>query len=159
MSTRNSSNCLSRSGHEALTEGIIITDRTDVCTYVNRALAEMTGFEPGDLFGRPAASLGTEHVQEALGRKTLDRLEGIADRYETQLMRKDGTVFWVEISAGPYPDVDGNIVGTLSVVRDITEKKRAEQAREKLEVQLRRSQKLETIGTLAGGWRTTSTTS
>lgn len=136
---------------EALTEGIIITDRSDVCMYVNRALAVMTGFEPNELIGRSASSLGAEHVRDSLSRKTLDRLDGVADSYETQLLRKDGSIFWVEISAGPYPDVDGNIVGTLSVVRDISEKKRAEQEREKLEVQLRRSQKLETIGTLAGG--------
>ncbi len=134
-----------------LAEGIIITDDQDMVTYVNKKMADMCGSEVDEVIGRPTTIMGPEHVRVMLREKTNDRLRGISETYETQLMRKTGEVFWVEISAGPYPNSDGKISGSLSIVRDITERKRSEQEREKLEAQLRRSQKLETIGTLAGG--------
>jgi len=58
---------------------------------------------------------------------------------ERPLLRKDGTVFTVEINARLLPD--GRILGT---VRDVTE-------RRQLELQLRQAQKMEAIGRLAGG--------
>lgn len=48
-------------------------------------------------------------------------------------------------------DASGNIVSTLSSGEDITEKRRAQEEREALEVHLRQQQKLESVGTLAGG--------
>jgi len=136
---------------ESLNEGIVITDESDVVTYINSRMAEMCGYATAELVGRPTGVMGPDHVRDALRVKTNDRLRGIAEVYETQLIRKSGEVFWVEISAGPYPSPDGTIIGSLSIVRDITGRKRAEQDHEKLEAQLRRSQKMETIGTLAGG--------
>jgi PAS domain S-box-containing protein len=46
---------------------------------------------------------------------------------------------------------DGQLVGVLGIGRDITERKRAEEEKEKLQGQLQHTQKLESIGTLAGG--------
>lgn len=136
---------------DCLAEGIVITDENDIVTYLNTRMAEMCGFAREELLNHPIGIMGADHTRAALHEKTKDRMRGISETYETQLMRKDGEVFWAEISAGPYPSPDGRVIGSLSIVRDITERKRAEHEREKLEAQLRRSQKLETIGTLAGG--------
>ncbi|MBW1764630.1 MAG: response regulator, partial [Deltaproteobacteria bacterium] len=68
----------------------------------------------------------------------------ISDRFELELYRKDGTTIWAEISASSILGEDGKPVGFLGVTRDITERK-------KLETQLQRAQKMEAIGTLAGG--------
>ena len=76
------------------------------------------------------------------GAKTGDY--NISDRFELELYCKDGTTIWAEISASSILGEDGKPVGILGVTRDITERK-------KLENQLQRSQKMEAIGTLAGG--------
>ncbi|MFQ5807179.1 MAG: ATP-binding protein [Phycisphaerae bacterium] len=63
--------------------------------------------------------------------------------------RKDGTVFPVEISAGTFVLGDQEVV--CGVVREITERKRADEEKAGLEAQLRQAQKMEAIGQLAGG--------
>ena len=69
---------------------------------------------------------------------------------ELTLIRKDGTTFPGETSTAVFKDKDGAI-GTSMIIRDITERKRAEQEMTSLQEQLRQSQKLEAIGQLAGG--------
>jgi len=69
--------------------------------------------------------------------------------FETVHYRKDGTFFPVEVSSqGTIIDGKPNLV---SIVRDITARKRAETERVKLEEQLRGAQRMEAIGLLAGG--------
>jgi PAS domain S-box-containing protein len=68
---------------------------------------------------------------------------------QLQLLRLDGTVIDVEASALPTT-FDGR-PATQVQVRDVSERRQAERARESLEAQLRQAQKMEAIGTLAGG--------
>ena len=57
----------------------------------------------------------------------------------------------LEIRAIPRHDAGGKMSGLIHVVRDITDRKRAEEEKAKLEAQLREAQKMEVIGSLAGG--------
>jgi len=67
--------------------------------------------------------------------------------FENRHKCKDGSYRWLSWNA--YPVVADETI--FAVVRDITEQKAAEQARQELELRLRESQKLEALGTLAGG--------
>jgi two-component system, cell cycle sensor histidine kinase and response regulator CckA len=58
---------------------------------------------------------------------------------------------WVFLKASPLHDPSGNIIGAIESIRDITERKRAEEEKAKLEIQLQQTLKFEAIGTLAGG--------
>src|SRR2546430_17589887 len=60
--------------------------------------------------------------------KTKLRLRGISDQYEVRVRRKDGTVIWVEIGGSPVTDAEGNVVGSIGVHNDVTERRLAEQA-------------------------------
>src|SRR5205814_1275962 len=64
-------------------------------------------------------------------------------------VRKDGTEFPVEIGLNPIETDEGTWV--LSAIVDITERKRAEESRKRLEAQIQHAQKLESLGVLAGG--------
>ncbi|GAB4303329.1 MAG: hypothetical protein Fur0034_19100 [Desulfuromonadia bacterium] len=69
----------------------------------------------------------------------------------TRSVTIDGTLHHVEITTSPLRDRDGTIVAGIELVRDITDRKREEEERLKLEKQLLHAQKLESLGVLAGG--------
>ena len=69
---------------------------------------------------------------------------------ELQAMRKDGTGIPIEVSVSPIVK-DDEVVGVQGIARDITDRKIAEEEKERLEAQLRQAHKMEAIGTLAGG--------
>ncbi len=75
--------------------------------------------------------------------------ENGSHRFEWDHKRADGEVFPVEVLLTAIPLGEKSFLHV--VWRDITKRKEAEEEKNKLETQLRRSQKLETIGTLAGG--------
>ena len=65
--------------------------------------------------------------------------------------RADGEYRWVTTHGVPRFDASGALVGYIGTSIDITERRRAEETRQRLEAQLRQSQKMEAMGTLAGG--------
>jgi PAS domain S-box-containing protein len=71
--------------------------------------------------------------------------------HEVSQPRKNGSIVPTEVVSTLITNSSGRPVEILGVTRDITERKQAEEARAKLEAQLRQSQKMEAIGQLAGG--------
>ena len=71
-------------------------------------------------------------------------------RGELTFVRADGTHFPGEISSSVFTDQEGNL-RTSVTVRDVTERKRAEAEKAKLEAELVQAQKMESVGRLAGG--------
>ena len=61
-------------------------------------------------------------------------------------MRKDGSTFWASVNAHFYHDEQGNIAGVEGAVRDVTEKKRTEEALQQSEDNLRRAQGVAHVG-------------
>jgi len=67
-------------------------------------------------------------------------------------LTKGGEIITCEWNNSTLHDNDGNIIGAISLGLDITERKRVEEEKTKLEAQLQRAQRLESIGTLASGF-------
>jgi len=78
-------------------------------------------------------------------------IRGYSDIYEKEYRRKDGMIFPVELQTYLLRNEKGMPNGMWAFVRDITERKRAEEEKKMLEDNLVRAQKMEAIGTLAGG--------
>jgi len=70
---------------------------------------------------------------------------------EKESVLRNGKKVWIAWTYRPIFDVDGNFKEILCIGTDITELKRAELDKRNLEAQLQRAQKMEAIGTLAGG--------
>lgn len=71
--------------------------------------------------------------------------------FEEPQTKPDGSQIWLRTSKVPLRDAGGNVFGILGTYEDITEQKRAEQEHERLQSLLQQSQKLESVGRLAGG--------
>ena len=66
-------------------------------------------------------------------------------------VRKDGSRFWAEVTIVAVRNESGAIIGFAKIVRDVSERKRAQEALERTREALVMSQKMETIGQLTGG--------
>jgi len=121
-----------------MTEGIVAEDAEGYITFVNPAAADLLGYLPEELLNQRWMIIvpPDQHpsVQVAEERRAL----GEADRYELQLIRKDGTLVPVLVSSSPRVE-DGRFAGTLAVFTDITEQKRVEEELQRSLERLRRT--------------------
>jgi len=113
---------------ETTNEGVWLLDSELHTSYVNRQMAEMLGYEPGQVVGRSVFDFyfaeDVEHKKQVLSR----RQQGLSDQCEERLLRKDGNELWVRMAATPVFKDNGEFGGALAMMADITERKRAEKA-------------------------------
>ncbi len=128
----------------------VVCDR--VFLDVNARVCEMTGYAREELVGKSAEILYPS--QEEFLRVGSVKYSQIADKgtgvLETVWKKKDGQLVNIILSSTPIDSSDHS-KGIIFTALDITERKRAEEEREKLQAQLVQSQKMEVVGQLAGG--------
>ena len=102
---------------EEMTAAVIVTDMEDVITFVNRTMSELSGYSGGEMLGRLASTLLIpEGDRRLMYERNERRRQGLTERYDAALKRKDGSLFGAQISAAPHRDVRGEVVGTLALV-------------------------------------------
>lgn len=92
--------------------------------YVNEAFEALTGYTEAEALGRNCRFLqgdGTDPETVARLREAIGNEEPIT--VELRNYRKDGTLFWNELSVAPVYDADGNLIRYLGTQRDITDRK------------------------------------
>lgn len=108
--------------------GIGITDPEENLIFVNRAFAEMLGYTREELAGMNLSQLADPEEYDNFQERTEEReATGTRDHYETALRRRDGEKLNVLISASPLTTEKGVFQGTVGVLVDISERKRAEE--------------------------------
>lgn len=136
-------------------DAVISTDNAGNITFMNpvaETLTEWTmkgGETSGLVFklldSQPDLSGDSLLVSDRQGYIVIERTP------EAHLLTKSGNRIPVEYTVSPIKDRKKDVTGAVIVIKDITERKRAEEDRRQLEEQLRQSQKLEALGILAGG--------
>ncbi len=121
---------------------------------VNRAFADMLGYDSPEDLVSSISDIATQYYANPEDRRRYQRLlmeKGTVENFEFEVRRKDGTSMWVSNSTRAYFDAAGKVVRYEGIVGDISERKKAEEDKEKLQTRLLHAQKMEAIGTLAGG--------
>ncbi len=109
----------------------------------NAAAMRVLGYAPEEIIGKPVFAIVPPelHHEEAAILARLRAGERI-EHYETKRLRRDGERIEMSLTISPLRDANGTLVGASVIARDITARKRSEEA-------LRTSEKLATVGRLA----------
>jgi len=146
---------------ENMNETITVLDLDLNYLYQSPSEIRVTGYTPEEIMKIPAeqqvtpesytrgVAMLTEELEKESGGEPVD--PNRSRTIEMEFYRKDGGTIWLEMTASFTRDESGKPTGLLMAGRNITERKKAEVEKETLEKQLSQSQKMETVGRLAGG--------
>ncbi|MEO1368726.1 MAG: PAS domain S-box protein, partial [Acidobacteriota bacterium] len=129
---------------ESMIEGVMLTNPAGFVLYTNPALDAMFGYDRGELIGHHLSALGGE--TQALADALEERGFFIGDLTQR---KKDGQPF-PTIARVKAIEIDGS-QHWIAVIEDITQRKRDESDRRRLDRRIQQVQKLESLGVLAGG--------
>lgn len=131
--------------YRSIDEAVLVFDRQGRCIDLNPAAERITGWEKGELIGKPAEILNPPGeaarvtARIAVGLRKNGNWEG-----EIPLVTKNGELRTLFTVVSCLRDQAGNWIGNIGINRDVTAAKR-------MEAELIRTQKLESLGVLAGG--------
>ncbi|MDP2158039.1 MAG: PAS domain S-box protein, partial [Nitrospirota bacterium] len=131
-------------------DAIVLADLEANLTYVNPAFLKMWGYEhEQEVLGMHCTKLWQDPI---LSEEIMERLKSSGEwTGERAAARKDGSVLYVHLSASMVRDEGGRPICMMASLADITLRRQTEEENKALQSQLIQSQKLESIGRLAGG--------
>jgi PAS domain S-box-containing protein len=132
---------------EAAPYGMLLVDENGTMVMVNTSALRQFGYEREELLGKSVemlipGPLRSDHRQHRAGFATSPQTRPMGAGRELFGLRKDGSEFAVEIGLTPIQTIKG--MGVLASILDISERKR-------LETQLRQTERVAELGTLASG--------
>jgi PAS domain S-box-containing protein len=133
---------------ETTNEGIWVTDAETKITYVNKKMADLLGYTTEEMIGILALDLVDKDYKTYADQRMEKRRKGIDEVHENKLVRKDGSTLWAFINSKSLFDKDGKFIGILTMLTDITERKRMEAALRENEERFRVAQELSPDGFL-----------
>jgi PAS domain S-box-containing protein len=136
---------------ETMNDGLGMQDRNGLFTFANNKLCEMTGYSRDELIGRSMTDILDAHNRKLYEEYTDKSLSEDSRAYELEILKRGGGALSVYVSPQVIKSPDGSLKGRFAVITDISERKEAEKRKREFESQLQQAQRMESIGTLAGG--------
>ena len=137
---------------DALPDATILTDQNRKITRINAAATKLFGYSEREFLGNTTRLIYPGDVEF---KQTNARFNSQAPieylPYRSRYRRKDGSLFEAETVGAPIFDTNGDYLGNLGIVKDITAQLEADAEQRALQQQMMHAQKLESLGVLAGG--------
>ncbi len=113
---------------ETANEGLVLTDGDNCVLFANQRFAEMLEWSPDEIPGTNVmAFVHPEERARHARRLSLARSAITPGRFDLRLVTKSGEPLWVQVSATPFGDDSGAYAGGLTMLTDISTRKRAEE--------------------------------
>jgi diguanylate cyclase (GGDEF)-like protein/PAS domain S-box-containing protein len=110
-------------------EAVIVKDLNAVVTYWNREAASLYGFSAQEAIGKPLSSLHAADLSEVDYARLLERVRaGRPTASFAERRKKNGEIVRVALKTAPLLDTHGQLIGEITVARDITTLRRTEEA-------------------------------
>ncbi len=129
---------------ESTSDGILNVDVAAKIVFANRRFGEMIGYEVPELIGKSVYAFMDETDSDVASASLTRRSHGTREIVELSFRHKNGGEVAISSASTPLFDSDGEYVGSLASLRDVTEQK-------KLMAQLMISDRMASVGTLAAG--------
>lgn len=129
-------------------DGIWFTDTEGRLQEVNEAYCRMSGYSEQELLNMKMSDIEVNKNVDDIADHIREIMALGEDRFESRHRRKDGSIFDVEVSV-QYRAANGGQL--ITFIRNITKLKQAEKEKAALSSQLHQAQKMESVGSLAGG--------
>ncbi|MDJ0659373.1 MAG: PAS domain S-box protein [Crocosphaera sp.] len=113
---------------ETASEGIWIIDQENKTSFINQQMAEMLGYEIQEIMGKSLFDFIDWEDNIKVDKQIQERCQGIAETHDFKFRCQDGTELWTIVSTNPLFDREGNYVGSLGMITDISQRKKMEQA-------------------------------
>jgi PAS domain S-box-containing protein/putative nucleotidyltransferase with HDIG domain len=121
---------------EAALEGIVIVDAEENIVYTNTAFAETLGYSVEEIIEMNITQLVPAGQFDAILAETEKRKRGETSTYEVEFVHRDGSPRYFVVSVSAMFGRDGGYEGAYAVFLDITERKKAEEEKEKLHAEV-----------------------
>ena len=132
---------------ETASEGIWWTDLDETIVAINSSAVKMLGYPESELVGESLRTLIFKDDLPLIKAKRANRAD-VNERFELRLLRRDGTLIWVQASLRNLLDRQGQQIGTLGMVSDITEYKQIREQLRQSESRFRRLFESDAMGIL-----------
>ena len=117
-----------------LQEAVLYADEKNNIIYANKQFCKMLGYTSGELLNTNSNDMLYDNKDlKSMKEKAKLRKLGISDSYEIRFKKKNGEMIWCHINGTPNYDINGNIVGYIRIITDITEQKKSKQALREVE--------------------------
>ncbi|MTK11009.1 MAG: PAS domain S-box protein [Clostridiaceae bacterium] len=112
---------------EKIESGLFLINSKNEINYVNNQMADMLGYNMDELLNRDVFSFIKKNCRTVF-RKHLQSKARVGQTYELQFLKNNGSPLWVLMSTSPLKKMNGEYIGAISIMTDITARKGMEKS-------------------------------